>query len=44
LVQLWEQGRFPIDRMVRHYRFEDIEAAATDAKSGAVIKPVLRFE
>jgi len=43
LVDLVAAGRFPIDRMVRHYAFEDIQQAADDVHTGATIKPVLRF-
>lgn len=43
LADLVTSGRFPIDRMVRHYAFEDIQQAADDVVSGTTIKPVLRF-
>ncbi len=32
-----------IDRMMRHFVFDQIEIAARDAETGAVIKPVLRM-
>jgi aryl-alcohol dehydrogenase len=44
LVRLHEQGRLPIDRLIRHYPFEDIEQAAADARAGVTIKPVLVFD
>jgi aryl-alcohol dehydrogenase len=44
LVALWEEGRFPIDRMMKKYPFEDLDKAADDAHSGAVIKAVLTFQ
>ena len=44
LVELFEQGRLPVDRLIRHYPFEEIEQAAADARSGATIKPVLVFD
>jgi aryl-alcohol dehydrogenase len=43
LVELVASGRLPIDRLVRHYKFEEIQRAAADMLSGATIKPVLRF-
>jgi aryl-alcohol dehydrogenase len=43
LVELWSVGRFPVDRMMHHYDFDQIEIAAHDAETGAVIKPVLRM-
>ncbi|MBH3424897.1 NAD(P)-dependent alcohol dehydrogenase [Pseudomonas gessardii] len=44
LVQLYRDGLFPIDRLIRHYRLEEIETAIADMKSGAVIKPVLLMD
>ncbi|MGI5121641.1 NAD(P)-dependent alcohol dehydrogenase [Marinactinospora thermotolerans] len=43
LVDLYRAGRLPFDRMIRTYRPEEINEAAADAASGAVLKPVLRF-
>jgi aryl-alcohol dehydrogenase len=43
LVDLYEQGRFPFDRLVRYYELGDIEQALADSKSGEVIKPILRI-
>jgi aryl-alcohol dehydrogenase len=43
LVRLYELGRLPIDRLIRHYPFEQIEQAAHDAHSGNTIKPVLTY-
>jgi aryl-alcohol dehydrogenase len=44
LVELWRQGRFPIDRMMKKYAFQNLEQAAHDAHSGAVIKAVLTYQ
>jgi aryl-alcohol dehydrogenase len=44
LVDLYQSGRLPIDRLIRHYAFEDIEKAAADAHDGTTIKPVLLFQ
>lgn len=41
LVELWRQGRFPYDRLVRTYPLADINRAEADALSGEVVKPVL---
>jgi aryl-alcohol dehydrogenase len=43
LIRYWEQGRFPVERLISYYDFDAIEQAAADAASGAVIKPVLRM-
>jgi aryl-alcohol dehydrogenase len=44
LVDLWRRGRFPVDRMMQHYDFDQIDQAARDAEAGVVIKPVLRMD
>jgi aryl-alcohol dehydrogenase len=43
LVRYWEQGRFPVERLMTHYDFDRIEDAVAAAESGEVIKPVLRM-
>lgn len=41
LIDLWRQGRFPFDRLIRKYDFRDINRAAADMESGETLKPVL---
>jgi aryl-alcohol dehydrogenase len=43
LIDLHRQGRFPFDKLIRHYDFKDINQAALDSDSGVTIKPVLRM-
>lgn len=43
LVELYQQGRFPFDRLVKFYELDEIEQALADSKSGEVIKPILRM-
>jgi aryl-alcohol dehydrogenase len=43
LVDLHRQGRFPVERLVREYRFEDIARAFADSDAGEAVKPVLRM-
>lgn len=43
LIDLYRQGRFPFDELVRYYGFDQIEQALADSGSGAVVKPVLRM-
>lgn len=42
LIELYDQGRFPFDRLITFYPFEDINRAVSDMEAGRVIKPVLR--
>jgi len=42
LIELYKQGVFPYDKLIKIYDFEDINQAAEDSKSGKTIKPVLR--
>ncbi|WP_379654310.1 NAD(P)-dependent alcohol dehydrogenase [Pseudoxanthomonas sp. UC19_8] len=41
LVDLWKQGRFPFDRLIRKYPLSQIDAAAHASESGEVLKAVL---
>lgn len=43
LLDLYMQGRFPFDKLVRFYDFDQINQAAEDAASGETIKPILRL-
>lgn len=44
LVGLWRQGRFPVDELVRTYKFDDINTAFADSAHGQTINPVIRFD
>lgn len=41
LIDYWRQGRFPFERLLTFYRFEEIARAFDDVHHGRVIKPVL---
>jgi aryl-alcohol dehydrogenase len=43
LIALYKEGRFPFDRLITFYPFDDIEKAVEDMEKGLVIKPVLRL-
>jgi len=43
LVELVTAGRMPIDRLITHYEFGQIQQAVDDALAGVTIKPVLRL-
>lgn len=43
LVELYMQGRFPIDKLMRFYAFDQINQAAADSERGLTIKPVIRI-
>lgn len=43
LVELYQAGRFPIDRLITTYRAEEINTAIADQEAGKVIKPVLMW-
>ncbi len=44
LVQLYKEGRFPVDKIITKYNFEDIEFARADSTAGRVIKAVVVME
>jgi aryl-alcohol dehydrogenase len=41
LLDLWRQGRFPVEKIIRTFPFEQINEAAAAAESGEAVKPVL---
>jgi len=43
LIRLWRDGKFPFDRLIRFYPFEDINRAIADVENGRTIKAVLRM-
>ncbi|MFD2612308.1 NAD(P)-dependent alcohol dehydrogenase [Paenibacillus gansuensis] len=44
LVELFQQGRFPVDKMMRFYRLDEINQAIEDVESGTTVKAVLRMD
>jgi aryl-alcohol dehydrogenase len=42
LIELFSQGRFPFDRLITFYPFDEINNAVEDMEKGRVIKPVLK--
>jgi len=43
LLDLYSQGRFPFDKLITFYPFDDINEAVEDMVHGRVIKPVVRM-
>jgi aryl-alcohol dehydrogenase len=41
LLELHRRGLLPFDRLLTHYRFDEIDRAAADCTGGDVVKPVL---
>lgn len=43
MIQLWQDGRFPFDRLITTFPLEQINEAEQASLSGEVVKPVLTF-
>ncbi len=43
LIDLYQQGRFPFDRLITFYPFDQINQAVEDSERGSTLKPVLRM-
>jgi len=43
LVELYMQGRFPFDKLVKFYPLDRINEAAEDSEKGITIKPIIRL-
>lgn len=44
MIDLWRQGRFPVERLVTRYPFADFATAWDDCDAARVVKPVLVME
>ena len=44
MIEYYRQGRFPVDRIMQFYDFEDINRAYEDSLSGKCIKAVVRMK
>jgi aryl-alcohol dehydrogenase len=43
LIELYRKGRFPFDRLITFYPFDEINKAMEDMGKGRVIKPILKL-
>lgn len=43
LIELYRQGRFPFDRLVKYYDFKDINQCIEDLEKGKIFKGILRI-
>ena len=43
LINLYTQGLFPFDKLIKKYSFEDINQAFADSADGSTLKPVIVF-
>lgn len=43
LIEYYKSGRFPFDKLIKFYDFEEIEQAFKDSASGKTIKPILKI-
>ena len=43
MIELYRQGKFPFDKLIKTYPLADINQAVEDSASGVTIKPVIMF-
>lgn len=41
LIEKHNQGKYPLERLIRYYNVKDAQQAFQDMKAGKVLKPVL---
>ncbi|TWI58177.1 NAD(P)-dependent alcohol dehydrogenase [Halalkalibacter nanhaiisediminis] len=44
LIELYKKGKFPFEKLIKYYSFEEINEAIQDTKIGTTIKPIIKFE
>jgi aryl-alcohol dehydrogenase len=43
LIELHLAGRFPFERLIGYFDFDEIDQAIAASESGRIVKPVLRM-
>lgn len=43
LIRLHDEGKFPFDKLIRKYPFDDVNQAFADSADGSTLKPVLAY-
>lgn len=43
MIELYRQGKFPFDKLIKFYSLDEINQAAADSEGGSTLKPVLRM-
>jgi aryl-alcohol dehydrogenase len=43
MIDMWREGDFPFDRLVKFYTLDQINEAMEDSEKGRVIKPILKM-
>ncbi len=43
LMNYYQQGKFPVDRLVKYYDLQNINEAIADGEKGVVIKPIVKM-
>ena len=43
LVEFYKAGKFPFDKLVKYYRFDQINQAFEDSANGTTVKPILKL-
>jgi len=41
MIEMYKKGKFPFDKLIKKYDFDDINQAFDDSEEGSTIKPVL---
>ena len=44
LIKYFKKGKFPVDKLMKFYSFDQVNQAFDDFTSGKVIKPVITFK
>ncbi|WP_017729108.1 NAD(P)-dependent alcohol dehydrogenase [Halalkalibacterium ligniniphilum] len=43
LIELYKQGKFPFDKLIKYYTLDEINQAIEDSKEGTTIKPIIKL-
>jgi aryl-alcohol dehydrogenase len=43
LIEFYKAGKFPFDKLIKFYGFDQISTAFEDSANGSAIKPILKL-
>ncbi|NMA25369.1 MAG: NAD(P)-dependent alcohol dehydrogenase [Clostridiales bacterium] len=43
MVKLWKEGKLPVEKMNKYYKFEEINKAFEESHTGGVLKPIIVY-
>jgi len=43
LIDMYKEGKLPVDKFIKYYKFDEVDKAIEDMEKGVTVKPILKF-